>query len=579
MNYKELKNLVKEHSELYYDSSAPVITDEEFDKLYTMLEAVETAQGWKAINSPTVRVGGTPGKVQHPYKLYSLKKVYDREDVDPLFKIKTPKIDGTNLTLIYKRGKLVAALTRGNGELGDNVLKVAKHITNIPTNIVTEWPLVVVNGECVTANEVDNFRNYVSGSLGLKSEEDFKSRNILFIAHDLLGVSLDYLPRMTITSNMGFTTVLDEEASKYPKDGVVYRINSYEKSQKLGYTSKFPKFAVALKPREVETALTTLQEVKWVVGRTGTVNPTGIIDPVVLEDATISRVTLHNIGIIEEHNLGIGDTIEIERAGGVIPKFLRVSEHSLHGIKISKNHAEKYLGHKVKRNGPKLMVADKNNISHAKILEHFIKILEIKGLGPASVKKMGFMHPIDLYEDNDWSILGANGAKVASEIKRSQSKPYSTVLTSLGIKGVGRTASKIIVTKLPSFHNLRDIEYMDIKGIGPSTVASILSWLDDNEEWVKTLPLQFTQEVHIKDLLDVPVRKICITGKLDMSRKELSEHLEQFGFKTASTVTKDCYALITGGDNSSSKYKKAIQQSTVVIDYWSSKKEVLKGEF
>ena len=579
MNYKELKNIVQKHCDAYYDFSSTKISDKEFDILYEKLEEVESAQGWKAIDSPTVKIGGLPGKVEQPFKLYSLKKVYTPEEVDSSYDIETPKIDGANLTLIYNRGRLAAALTRGNGELGDNVVNVAKYIKNIPTEINTEFKQVVINGECVTDNNIDNFRNYVSGALSLKSSKEFKDRNILFIAHDFLGIALDYTTRMQITTNMGFFTVLDKKASKYPQDGIVFRINDYNKCKRLGYTSKFPRFAVALKERGVETAITTLQEVVWAVGRTGTVNPTAIIDPVVLEDATITRVTLHNMAFITDHNVGLGDSIEIERAGGVIPKFIKVIEHAKHDVKICKNDAEKYVGHKLVMDGPKLVVKDADNVNHSKILEHFITILGIKGLGPASIRKMKFKHPSDLYKDNNWDLLGANGSKVATEVRRSKNKPYATVLASLGIKGVGRSAAKLIVTKIPSFVNIKDIEYVNIKGIGAATIAAIMTWLEDNEEWVLKLPLQLQQDVQVDDIIDTPVRKVCITGKLDMTRTELSNILEEYSFKTTSTVTKDCYALISGGDNSSSKYKKAVSQNINIIDYQSRKKDVLVGNF
>jgi DNA ligase (NAD+) len=313
----------------------------------------------------------------------------------------------------------VLGLTRGNGEYGDNVVHLAINISNVPRNITTDYDLVVINGECVTDNVVENFRNYVSGALGLKSSEEFKSRNIKFIAHDMIGVSINYTTRMTILKNMGFTTVL-EDVSKYPTDGVVYRVNSYKESIRLGYTAKYPKFAVALKPRGVSVVATTLQAVEWAIGRTGTVNPTGVITPVVIEDAVISRVTLHNLGIIEEHNLGIGDTIEIERAGVVIPKFLRVVEHASHGIKISKEHAEKAVNTLTLRDGPRLIVRDKADNNNIKALEYFIKTIEIKGLGPANIEKMGLTHPSDLFISQKWSLLGANGSKIEEEIERGE---------------------------------------------------------------------------------------------------------------------------------------------------------------
>ena len=580
MNYKELKQLIQKHNQAYYDNSASMITDAEYDQLYDKLESMEKAQGWRDHDSPTKHVGGAAGKITHPYKLYSLRKIYEgEEELEPWMDVKVPKIDGTNLTLIYRRGKLKMGLTRGNGEQGTDITHLVGMLKGAPTTIDLDYDEVVVNGECVTDNNVENFINYVSGALGLDSPSEFAQRNIRFIAHDWLGISMDYEPRMKILKNAGFFTVLEEQAWDYPKDGIVYRCNSYAKSQQLGYTSKYPRFAVALKQRMTETATTTLQDVLWVVGRTGTVNPTGVVDPVVLDDATISRVTLHNIGIIEEHGLGLGDTIQIERAGGVIPKFIGVVDHSEHGIKINKNHAEQTIGVQTKRDGPRLMVTDKNNISSIKFLEYFIRILEIKGLGPASVKKMGLTHPVDLFEDQNWDKLGANGSKVEAEIERTKTKPYDIVLASLGISGVGRRAAKLIVSKIPAFRNLRDIETTEIKGIGPSTVESVLSWLDENEEWVHTLPLQLEQNVTVEDVVGTPARKVCITGKLDMTRNDLGDRLDKLGFKVTSTVTKDCYALITGGDTTSSKYKRAVTLGITIIDYWSSQKNVLSGDF
>ena len=580
MNYKELKQIIQKHNQAYYDNSASMITDAEYDQLYDKLENMEKAQGWRDHDSPTKHVGGAAGKVTHPYKLYSLRKIYEgEEELESWMNVKLPKIDGTNLTLIYRRGKLKMGLTRGNGEQGTDVTHLIGMLKGAPTRIDLDYDEVVVNGECVTDNNVENFRNYVSGALGLDSPSEFAQRNIRFIAHDWLGVSMDYEPRMKILKNAGFFTVLEDQSWDYPKDGIVYRCNSYAKSQQLGYTSKYPRFAVALKQRMTEIAITTLQDVLWVVGRTGTVNPTGVVEPVVLDDATISRVTLHNIGIIEEHNLGLGDTIQIERAGGVIPKFIGVVQYSEHGIKVNKYHAEQTIGMQTKRDGPRLMVADKNNINTSKVLEHFIKTLDIKGLGPASVQKMGLTHPVDLFEGQNWGKLGANGSKVEAEIERTKTKPYDIVLASLGISGVGRRAAKLIVSKIPAFRNLRDIETTEMKGIGPSTVESVLSWLDENEEWVNTLPLQLEQNVTVEDVVGTPARNVCITGKLDMTRGDLGDRLEKFGFKVTSTVTKDCYALITGGDTTSSKYKRAVTLGITIIDYWSSQKNVLSGDF
>jgi DNA ligase (NAD+) len=175
--------------------------------------------------------------------------------------------------------------------------------------------------------------------------------------------------------------------------------------------------------------------------------------------------------------------------------------------------------------------------------------------------------------------LGAVGAKIEEEIVKSKAKPYETVLAALGIPGVGKSTAKLIVQKIPTFRNLKDIQYVDIKGIGPSTIDSILTWLEENEEWVQQLPLQLEQSITVLELISTNTRKVCITGKMDMTRNDLADILEKLGYKISSTVTKDCYALITGGDTTSSKYLKAKQLGIIVVDYWSSKKDVLAGTF
>jgi DNA ligase (NAD+) len=581
MTYEELKNIVSHHCHLYYDLNKPELSDVEFDKLYDKLLEVENNQGWHDSDSPTIKVGGIAGKVKHPYSLYSLRKVYDKEEIDSKFTVETPKIDGANLSLIYKNGNLHLALTRGNGEFGENVTHLAHYLLGIPEFISNNLgETIVVNGECVTDNEVENFRNYVSGALGLKDEEDFISRKIRFIAHDMLGVKMNYTSKIKILHEAGFHTVLDKLCENYPQDGKVYRVNSHEEADRLGYTSKYPRFAVALKERESLTAVTTLQEVVWVVGRTGTVNPTGIVDPVDLDGATVSRVTLHNLEFMESHDLGLGDLIQIERAGGVIPKFNRVIQHSQHNLKIKQRHAEEAIGQGLRKVGPKLFVTDVSQHSTIKLLEHFVKTLEIKGLGPASASKMNLKHPADIYQKNDWNILGANGEKVLAEIERSKIKPYEVVLAALGIPGVGKSAAKLIIKHIPSFDRLREIETVQIHGIGPKTIENILVWLDTNEEWVTELPLKLEQNQSIDlEVNSGEDKKVCITGKLDMTRNELADHLEKLGFTITNTVAKDCYALISGGDTTSSKYKKAASSGIKIIDYWKYRTDVLKGAF
>lgn len=576
MKYEELIDLILHHNHLYYDLGNPKISDEEWDELYDLLVSIEKKQGWAAHNSPSLRVGGVAGKVKHPVKLYSLRKVYDLKDVDEGFDVETPKIDGTNLTLVYIEGRLTLGLTRGDGEFGDDVTHLAEIIDNVPKKIIGEQGLFVVTGECVTDNEVVNFRNYVSGALGLKSAKEFKTRNIKFIAHDVLNYALNYKTKMDLLAHEGFWTVMQKHVTeKYPKDGLVYRINDFRKSRDLGYTSKYPRFAVALKPREKLTAATMLKEVLWEVGRTGTVNPVGLIEPVILEDATISRVTFHNMQFILDNDIGLGDILEIERAGGVIPKVVRVLEHATHNQKVTKEDAERAIGGDTYFKGPKLYVSDSEAHGTVKLLHHFIKTLGIKGLGPQSVEKLGLTHPVDLYSEQPWHLLGANGVKVEQEIEKSKTKPYKLVLAALGIDGVGKSTAERIIDVIPRFDRLREIEITEVDKIGPVTKEKILAWLDINEEWVLTLPLMLNQDNSI--ITDAkPGGKVCISGKLDMKKAELAEELEKHGYTVIDSVTKDCYALISG-DKSSSKTEKAIKYGVKVIDYWENKETILQG--
>lgn len=567
MDYKSLKKIVIHHDKLYYDDGAPVLSDEEYDALFDQLVEIEKLQGWKDADSPTIRVNAAQGKVAHPYKLYSLNKVYSREDIDSRFTVVTPKLDGVNLSVTYKDNALSLMLTRGDGEKGESVAHLSRVIKGIPTT-VKQKSLTVV-GEVVTDNKVDNFRNYVAGALGLKSAIDAKEKNLRFIVHDVLGVEEDYRVRMYTAQKLGFTTVLcDEDFSKYPQDGIVYRAPSYEQELELGHTSKFPRFAVALKQKEHYSAATTLQEIIWTVGRSGVVTPVGVVDPVVLDGATITRVVLHNIEFVEQQNLGMGDSILIERR--ITPQFVRVLKHSQY-TRFSQDQISSSLGCDVYRKGPKLFVEAKDSY---KQVEYFVRILDIKGLGPRNIEKMDISHPLELFGRDDWDELGKIGEKIEGELTRP--KDYATVLAALGIPGVGKNTARIIVSRIPRFEDLRNVAKIAIKGIGPRTVDNILSWLEVNEDWVYKLPYRL-EEQNVEDS-EPEHKKVCISGKLDMTKKQLSEQLAKHGIAVSDSLTKDCYALISSGDVSV-KTKRAEQFGVPVINYWNNRSKIIKGLF
>jgi DNA ligase (NAD+) len=569
MDYKSLKSIIIHHDKLYYDLGKPVLSDAEYDGLYDQLVEMEKLQGWKDSDSPTIRISSVGGKVRHPHQLYSLKKVYSVEDIDSEFIIETPKLDGVNLSVTYTEGNLYAMLTRGDGEFGESVIHLNKSVKGIPSKTSIDATFV---GEVVTDNaDVENFRNYVAGALGLKSAKEAIERNLRFIVHDVLGIEQDYVERIKLAKANGFDTVLDSDYSQYPQDGKVFRVATYNREIELGHTSKHPRFAVALKEKEHYSAATNLIDIAWTVGRSGVVTPVGLVEPVVLDGATVSRVILHNIDFVLEHDLRPGDSILIERR--ITPQFVRVLEHSNYSP-FSIEDAERSLGVSIQRKGPKLYADAQSN---KRLVEHFVKTLGIKGLGPASIEKLGINHPSELYEDIDWDVLGKNGLKVREELNRP--KEYTTILASLGIPGVGKSTAQLICSHIPTFEELHTISSVSIHGIGPTTVENILSWLAVNSEWVQRLPYKLeAPKKEDAEQESNTIRKICITGKLDMTKQELAEHLSRYGFEVIGSVTKDCYALISNGEEST-KTKQANKYGIPVINYWKSKAIVLKGMF
>lgn len=576
MDYQNLKQQVLYHNHLYYDEAKPEISDKEYDKLYDQLETLEKAQGFKDWDSPTQRVGHTRGKVKHPYKLYSLQKVYEKEAVPSEFSVRTPKLDGACIAKVYQNGELIRTISRGDGEYGEDLNHLFKGDLNKKLTFFPEGKIISFVGECITFEKPDNYRNYVAGALNLKDDKEFASRKIDFVVHDVLGLpTYNYVERLALAKRNNFLTVLDKEQLKdIPTDGWVFRTPTAEAERRLGYTSKYPKFAVALKTRAREIAITLLKDVIWSVGRTGMVNPTGIVEPVLINGATVSRLTLHNIAFIEENDICIGDKICIERAGEIIPTYVSTVEKSPVRLRVSQRHAEEGIEASVRRVGPRLFVADKS-VNDQKVLEHYVTQMNIQGLGPASIKKMGLTHISDLYKKQPWEALGVNGTKIAQEIEYSKTKPYENVLAGLGIPNVGASLARKIIQHIPKFSDLYQIEYEKIDKVGPKITEKILSWLDENYDWVIKLPVQLEQVI----ANDEPKRIVCITGTLDKPRKEIATMLEQKGFEVKNSVTKKTYALIHDGKIAGDKMLTAEKYGIKTVNYFENKTQVLEGNF
>lgn len=294
-----------------YYAGSPFISDEIFDRLAESANYLEV--GAKQHDHLH----------KHMYAMYSLQKYYEDEGVKPLQGEKTtcsPKLDGAAISLLYIDGKLVRALTRGDGIEGTDITdKMLARKDLVPLSVPKSGVFQVI-GEVVAPKNIENARNYAAGSLNLKSLDDFKTRAISFFAYGVFpSVTETFTGDMGFLEGQGFQTVYTPELHNiYPCDGLVFRVDSNQRFQDLGYTAKHPRGAYAKKER-AEAIETKILSVEWQVGKTGKVTPVAILEPVYIGDALVSRATLNNPGFIEMLNIQIGDTVGVIRAGDIIP--------------------------------------------------------------------------------------------------------------------------------------------------------------------------------------------------------------------------------------------------------------------
>lgn len=305
-------------SKAYY-SGNPFITDDQFDYLADMV-------GYN-------RVGATPERgltAKHTFQMFSLQKYYAGEGKVPLadytkHKINTPKLDGAAISILYTNGFLTQVLKRGDGVTGEVITDKFIICPNKVLPISIEYTdTIQVTGEIVAPKSIANARNYASGALGLLDVSEFATRDLFFVAYDCAGKEFDYYSqKLDFLHTLGFHTVEDTEfCDNFPQDGAVVRVNLQEDYDELGFTSKHPRGAYAIKNRSSGIG-TILRDVVWNTGKSGKVTPVAIFDPINIDGATVSRATLNNPGFIAALDLDIGDTVYIERAGGIIPCVVR----------------------------------------------------------------------------------------------------------------------------------------------------------------------------------------------------------------------------------------------------------------
>lgn len=299
-------------SSKYYEGN-PIISDEEFDRLA------------EAANYEKVGASISGDRIPHFFRMWSLQKVYEGEGDPPSYNTKTVdtvKLDGAAISILYGYGRLMLALTRGDGVEG---LDITDNIRCLVPDILVDCmddPFIQITGEVVAPKQIENARNYAAGALNLKSVEEFKTRSLKFIAYGVFPNQYpDWSFDMDALALQGFSVVTDCDWEDYPNDGRVVRIDNYKEFNALGYTAKHPRGAYAIKTRK-RGPITRLLDIEWQVGRSGVVSPVAILEPVKVGDAMVSRATLHNYKYIQELDLDYGCLVEVVRSGEIIPRVV-----------------------------------------------------------------------------------------------------------------------------------------------------------------------------------------------------------------------------------------------------------------
>ena len=563
----QLRADLHRHNYNYYVLNAPEISDKEFDDRMRELQELEKEHPeYQDDNSPTMRVGSDLNKnftqVAHKYPMLSLGNTYSESEVTDFYdRVKKAlnedfeiccelKYDGTSISLTYENGKLVRAVTRGDGEKGDDVTDNVKTIRTIPLVLHGSYPeSFEIRGEILMPWEVfeelnrekeareeplfANPRNAASGTLKLQNSAIVASRKLDAYLYYLLGEELPcdgHYENLQAAAGWGFKTsehmkkahsleevfeyirYWDTERKNLPvaTDGIVLKVNSMRQQKNLGFTAKSPRWAIAYK-FQAERALTRLNKVTYQVGRTGAVTPVANLDPVQLSGTIVKRASLHNADIIEGLDLHIGDMVYVEKGGEIIPKITGVDKDArsmLIGEKVKFiTHCPECGSKLIRYEGEAAHYCPNETSCPPQIkgkIEHFIsrKAMNIDGLGPETVDmfyRLGLIkNTADLYQltADDIKNLDRMGEKSAENIikgiEASKEVPFERVLFALGIRFVGETVAKKIAK---SFNDIDELENANLKKlinideIGEKIAQSILTYFANplNRELIERL--------------------------------------------------------------------------------------------
>ncbi len=643
----ELVEILDRAAAVYYSGEDEIMSNYEYDKLYDELVDLEEKTGIVLSGSPTTKVGyetlSELPKEPHVAPMLSLSKTKDIDELaDWLGDHKgllSMKLDGLSIIITYENGVLTKALTRGNGEIGEVITNNAKTFKNLPGKIPFNGRMIL-RGEALirysdfeelNVSETDdenvtqykNPRNLCSGSVRQLNNEITAKRRVRFYAYNLIELSGEGtdLPSLNEGSkenelifikNQGFELApykavteetirsMVEEFSKevtesdLPSDGLVLTYDDISYSRSLGRTAKAPRDSIALKWQD-ETAQTTLIDIEWSASRTGLINPVAIFEPVELEGTTVQRASVHNVSILEELELGIGDRIAVYKANMIIPQI----ESNLTKSGTCKPPEKcPVCGHDTKlvnENGSTVLMCP-NEECYAKQIRsliHFVSrdAMNIDGLSEATLEKWIQGHfiksCIDIFDlekhkdaiinDDTMKIREKSFENLQNAIEKAKDASLPNVIFALGIKGIGLATAKDIVKAFPEltltgFLEITKDELLSVNGIGDNLADSVVEYINDekNRELVLKLNdiLRVSTPVSVAEGTALSGKTFVITGSLESfaNRGECKDRIEALGGKVASAVSSNTDFLVNNDIlSTSSKNKKAKSLSIPII--------------
>lgn len=631
---KELVEKLDQAAKAYYQEDREIMSNQEYDSLYDQLEQLEKETGTVLTNSPTVRVGyeavNELPKEEHPSPMLSLDKTKDREVLRGFIGnhkcLLSWKLDGLTIVLTYENGELVKAVTRGNGIVGEVITNNARVFKNIPLRIPYKGQLVLRGEAIITYSEFErinetigdadakykNPRNLCSGSVRQLNNEITAKRNVRFYAFALVSArDVDFSnsreQQFIWLKKQGFEVVeyklvtsesLDEAMdyfsktivnNDFPSDGLVVTYDDIAYGESLGSTAKFPRNSFAFKWAD-EMRETRLVDMEWSPSRTGLINPVAIFEPVELEGTTVSRASVHNISIVKELQLGIGDTIKVYKANMIIPQIAENLTRSGNLVIPDKCPVCGREARIRKENDVETLYCMNPDCVAKKIKSFSLftsrDAMNIDGLSEATLEKfiaMGFIHnfgdifEIGRYKDQIVEMEGF-GQKSFDNLMVSLEKAKETTLAkviySLGITGIGLANAKVICKYFDD--DIEKIRYADeeeissIEGIGPVIAGSLADYFksEENNQKLDHL-LSHLHLVHEETSAEQVFagKTFVITGSVEhfSNRSEAKEFIEARGGKVTGSVTKKTDYLINNDKTSASSKNKKAQELGIPI--------------